>query len=263
MAVEVAPLAETLKASETPVAPASATPPAQATLPAAVASPDGSLNPPAETTKPEWAGDYWDAEKNELKSDEFGQHFKTISEKAAAADARAALVPADAKDYKLEIPKDLQLPEGVSADGLKVDMDDPLLQTVLPILHSGQVPNDVVQQLYGAVIQSRMNEVATLNAKAAEQRAALGADAAARVEAIGTFLTAHLGADNAKAMMSGVFTAPQVKGFEALMQKFAGGNVVPFNQRGKEPGAEPGKIPGFETMSFEQRRAAQDASAKA
>ncbi|BEV44414.1 hypothetical protein CRBSH125_05970 [Afipia carboxidovorans] len=239
--------------SEKPVDPAK---------PAAVAdSPDASLTP-AEPIKPEWAGDFWDAEKNELKSKEFGDHFKTLTEKAAAADARAALVPADAKSYKFEIPADLKLPEGMAADTVKVDMDDPLLQIVIPIMHEGQVPNDVAQKLYGAVLQSRVNEVATLNERAAAERAAIGVDAPARVAAIGTFLTSHLGVDNAKAMMSGVFTANQVKGFEALMQKFAGGSVLPFNQNGKDASAEAGKIAGFENMSFEQRRAAQDAAAR-
>jgi hypothetical protein len=51
-----------------------------------------------------------------------------------------------------------------------------------------------------------------------------------------------------------------VKTFEGLMQQFSSQGGADFSQSGRsQQEAQPGKIAGFENMSFTQRRAAQTA----
>lgn len=262
--MDPAPLVDTLKPTEPvkPAAPASATPPNPATPDKPAASADG-LPAPTATTKPDWASDdLWDAEKNVLKTDDLGKRFKELSEFKTTAEARLADVPKEAKDYEFSISPDLKLPDGVAPDTLKVDEKNPLLASFRELAKEEGLTKAGANKLYNAFVQHEVGKATAINARAAEERTALGADAPARVTAIETFLTSHLGEDAAKPMMRGVFTAAQVKGFEALMQKFQGGNIVPFNAKNPTGADDPGKIPGFDTMSFEQRRAAQDASAR-
>jgi hypothetical protein len=68
--------------------------------------------------------------------------------------------------------------------------------------------------------------------------------------------------DKAQAMVAVLDQAPvaaTIEAFEAVMQKFASQNGANFNSSGRvPPNGNAGKIAGYETMSFEQRRAAQD-----
>ena len=255
MPVEVQSLADqTTQASTTQADPASI---------AATASAAQSGASSQAATKPEYlADDYWNAETGAIDHEKFGTHFKELSEFKKSADERAAQVPADPKDYKFELPADLTLPEGVKREDIK--LSEAAVAAFAPVAKELGLTNADANKLLGMYVTNHLNEQAAsatrINERVAQERTTLGGDAKVRVDAIETFLTAHLGEDAAKPMMSGIFTAAQVKGFESLMKAFEGGKIVPFTRKNPDGGEEPGKIPGFETMSFEQRRAAQDAA---
>src|SRR6185437_3661724 len=88
----------------------------------------------------------------------------------------------------------------------------------------------------------------------------LGTAAPQRVEAVATWLQARAGADG-KAMANFLRqypSAPIVRSMESLMRAFSNQGGAEFDQRHRETVEQnAGKIPGYDGMSFVQRRTAQ------
>lgn len=95
------------------------------------------------------------------------------------------------------------------------------------------------------------------NAHAAEV-AKLGATGTARKTAVDTWIAAKLGEDLGKSIIGGIFTAKQVEAFEKLIANDRNQGGGTFSQTGREPPAGNGEIPGYDKMSFAEKRFAQD-----
>jgi hypothetical protein len=93
----------------------------------------------------------------------------------------------------------------------------------------------------------------------AAEAAKLGATAQSRVASVQTFLKGQLGDELARAMNVMIVTADVVTGFEKLMSRFSSQGGGAFSQAHRVAPDEAGTIPGYEKMSFMERRAAQDA----
>jgi hypothetical protein len=87
----------------------------------------------------------------------------------------------------------------------------------------------------------------------------LGQTGTLRVSAVQQFLRGTLGDEMAQPFIATMVTERMVKGWETLIERVTNQGAGSFSSAHREPPASNGRIEGFEHMSFEQRRAAQNA----
>ena len=240
-------------ASTTPAAPAAASAPTPA-------SPDTTSTTTA--TRPEGIPDsYWDAEKNSLKVDPAAlakdlkerDELKTFK---AAEDVKAASRPQKADDYKLELPSDFKAPAGVE---YKLDTNNPALGQLRAVAHKHGFTQEAVSELLGVDAGNEVGTQAAIATARAAEIAKLGTTAPARVDTVIDWLTGMDGSPDkkfAKALAQMLVTADHVMGFENIINKVTSQGAAGFSQQHRA--APEAGIPGFEKMSFEQKRQAQD-----
>lgn len=180
-------------------------------------------------------------------------------ERDALSQSRAASLPAAPTDLKFELTKDFKAPQGVE---FALDPNDPLVpqaqQTLHDILHGKFSPQEAMSKLVDLYAAGKVSDAQTIAAAHAEEVKKLGVNGTSRVTAAKTWLTSVVGKELADHMASsGMVTAAQVAGWETIMRRMTGG--TPFSQAHRDTPEPNGKIQGYEKMSFEQRRAAQDA----
>jgi hypothetical protein len=117
--------------------------------------------------------------------------------------------------------------------------------------------------------QSAFSEMLTLYAShVAQQDAALaeasraeiakaGVNAPQRVDAIGRWIRGEVGDADAKPILATIVTDAHLRFYEKMHQRITSQGSASFSQSHRVPPADTG-IPGYENMSFEQRRHAQD-----
>jgi hypothetical protein len=91
--------------------------------------------------------------------------------------------------------------------------------------------------------------------------AKLGATGPDRIGAVTRWLRGNFGDELAKPLVGMMVTADSVRAFEAMIAKFTSQGAGSFSPQHREREEGNGKIPGYDSMTFEQRRAAQDALA--
>jgi hypothetical protein len=231
-------------------------PPSSAAPPAA-ASPPNPSEPPV-VARPDWVPEAaWD-EKAGVKLEELGKSygdlakFKADTETAAAE--RAAQIPAEAKDYGFELPKDLKLPEGVGVDeksGLWTALQDSSKEIGLTKDQYTSVAGRFVQAL--AAEQTKMAEA--YKAEQTEMFKALGDNGAARIDAVKSQMTALFGEKVGAQFGSTLFTPDIVKGFEQVFTALRDQGVTSFNGAGRgDSGRTDGKPEGWDSMSALDKR---------
>jgi len=258
-------------ASPTP-APAAASDPKPASPAGTETNPNPNpdpAEPPAAVARPEGIPDsYWDTTANTLKVDPavLANDLKERDElKAfkAADDVRKGSLPQSPDAYKAELPADFKLPVGVE---FKFDEAAPELQQARAMAHAkGWTQSDFSDAL-AIFAAGKAGEQAQIDAARTREIEKLGPTAPARVDAVTRFLSGvDTSADkgDAKALAGILVTARHVEAFERLITRFASQGVAPFSQKHRE-GPDAGKeIAGWDKMSFEQRRAAQDDARRA
>jgi len=252
-----------------PSAPAPSDTPAVAASDPKPASPDGT--PPkseAAPARPDGIPDsYWDAEKNTLKVDPAAlakdlrerDDLKTFK---AAEDVKALSRPQKADDYKLELPADFKPPAGVE---FKLDAANPALGQLKQVAHKHGLTQDAVNELIGVYAGNEVGTQAAIAAARAAEIAKLGPTAPARVDGVINWLTGMDSSNDkgdAKALAGMIVTARHVEAFERIITRLTNQGSASFSQSHRVP-ADEKSIPGFEKMSFEQRRQAQDQRAAA
>jgi len=209
---------------------------------------------PAAAAAPAAAGDrptyvpeaFWDAEKG-LKADDFQKHLEQLEAKATAADKAREGVPEKPEGYELKLPPIEGLPEGV-----EIDADDPRLGILRKLAHETGMSQDKFSSIIAAQVKHDLALVQARNAELAAEKKALGPEADQRITAVQDALKGALG-DKAKPLIAMLASAQAVEAFESILK---GGPDFAANGRAE---TEPGTIPGYDKMSFVQRRAAQDA----
>jgi hypothetical protein len=205
---------------------------------------------------------YWDAEKNTLKIDRTAlakdlkerDELKTFK---AAEDVRKGALPQKADDYKLELPKDFKPPAGTE---FKLDDKNPALGQLKAVAHKHGLSQDAVNELIGVYAGDKVGADAAIATARAAEIAKLGTSAPARVDAVVNWLTGiDSSADkgDAKALAGMLVTARHVEAFERIITRLTNQGTAAFSQQHRTA-PDDNKIPGFENMSFEQRRFAQD-----
>jgi hypothetical protein len=204
---------------------------------------------------------YWDATANALKVDPsvLARDLKERDElKAfkATEDSRRLTLPADANAYKIELPADFKPPEGVT---FEFKADDPLLVQARALAHQSGMSQDNFSKMLSVYAAAQVQDQATITAAKQAEINKLGVNGPARVDAVTAWLKG-VGGPDADILCKTLDYAPvagTVMAFERLMQKFSSQGGSGFSQ-GHRAAPDDKKIPGYDTMSFEQRRFAQD-----
>lgn len=245
--------------------------PAASTAPSPAAASTSEPSSPGGTTsqqvdRPEGIPDsYWDPEAKALKVDAAAlakdlkerDELKTFK---AAEDVRRGSLPQKADDYKLELPADFKPPAGVD---YKLDAANPALGQLKAVAHKHGLSQDAVSEILGLYAGNEVGTQAAIAAARTAEIAKLGATAPARVDSVINWLTGmDPSADkgDAKALAGMLVTARHVEAFERIITRLTSQGTASFSTQHRVP-ADDKSIPGFENMSFAQKRFAQDQAA--
>jgi hypothetical protein len=201
---------------------------------------------------------FFDAEKGEVKGADFRKQFDELMAFKAADDVRRASVPAE-DAYRLELPKDFKLPEGMGE--WKWNENDPVLKTARTVANKLGIDQNGFSELLSLHVAARVGEAQAIkNAFDAELKK-LGPSATARVTAVQTWLKA-MGGEKFDALNRVLTLAPvagTVEALEDLIKKFTSQGGTGFSQSGRD-GGSPDKVSDeqWSKMSFSERLAYAD-----
>jgi hypothetical protein len=133
-------------------------------------------------------------------------------------------------------------------------------QLVFDMDHGKISGQDAFGKLVALAAAKEIGQVQSFNAGVEREVQKLGATGTARVTAVQNFIKGLVPEDTLTDLFGGLWSEKAVRGWETIIRKFASQGVSGFSQAHREPlESSNGKIPGYETMTFEQRRAAQSA----
>jgi hypothetical protein len=203
------------------------------------------------------AESHWDATAGKIKDEaKFAEEITANAAAVAAERSRRLTLPQTPDAYKNDLPTTFKPPEGLD---FRVDDKDPLIAQYRTLAHKAGLDQSTYSEGLGLIAALRVGEAAQMKTAYDAEVAKLGAAGPARVDAIIQWVDAIAGPD--AAALKNVFkmapVASTIVAFENLMKRFTSQGVTAFSQAHRtEPDA--GKIPGYDKMSFEQRRQAQD-----
>lgn len=226
---------------------------------AATGAPSDSAPPPA-TARPDGIPDkFWD-DKAGVKFGDLTGELNRLTAMEAAETVRKGSLPASPADYKIELPADFKPPQGIE---FQLDAANPLMAQAKDLMHdisSGKVSGqEAFSKMLGLYAGAQVADQASFQAARDAEIAKLGPTGTSRVTALTTFWKAFLGDDKSgDQIMSRVLTAGDVAIHEKIVSRLSSQGATPYTQAGRQPPANTGKIDGYATMTFEQRRNAQD-----
>jgi hypothetical protein len=177
-----------------------------------------------------------------------------MMDRQAHEDLRKATVPAAPEAYEAKLPADLKLPGGQE---YKFDVNDPSLIAARNLAHSkGWSQNDFSEAL-GIFASHIAGQEALIAEQSRAEIAKAGVNAPQRMDAVTRWITAEVGEADAKPIRATIVTDAHLRFYERLMNKISSQGSASFSQQHRVP-ADDKPIPGYENMSFEQRRYAQD-----
>lgn len=209
------------------------------------ASAPPATDPPAPT-----AGETVKVGDMEVSPAELQEFFRTKGE----TELRKATLPASPTEYKTDLPANFEMPAGIKVE---FDEADPLLTDARNWAHGKGFSQSDFSELVGIYATAKAKEAAFINTAAAAEVAKLGANGTQRVTALETWMRGMVGDKLASHMRGMLVTADIVKGWELIQQKFSSQGAASFSQAGRDT-PDGNKIPGYDKMSFEQKRYAQD-----
>ena len=140
------------------------------------------------------------------------------------------------------------------------DKNDPGLARFQQLAHARGMDQQTFSDALGVYAANKIAEQQRLAPARAAELSKLGSAAEARIGAVETWLKARIGAkaNLIAAQIRNFPVASMVEGFEEIMRQFCRQGGADFTQQGRSEQERPsGKIPGYENMSFTQRRVAQ------
>lgn len=175
----------------------------------------------------------------------------------AAEKSHKLTLPATPADYKMNLPPDFQVPQGVE---FVPDDTDPRWAMLQNLAHKNGLSQETVSRIVELDAAGKVAEIQAMNNAKAAEVAKLGATGTARKTAVDTFVASVPGvtAEMAKGFSKFMFVAQQVETMEKIMASFRNQGAGTFTNTGREPPANTGAIPGYATMTFEQKRDAQE-----
>ena len=224
-------------------APSAASPAAVSSspTPSSPASPSPSPQPsptPQPSARPSYIPEsYWDASAGKVKEAEFENHFNELQTRVAAEESRRLTLPAKPEDYKIELPKDFKLPQGVE---FKLDISNPLWAQGQAWAQKHGLSQEAFAEAIALVAGDRVGTEAQIVQARSAEIGKLGANGQARITAVETWAKGMLGQETGARFVSRLFTSADVQMAEALISKFTGAGT--FRQGGREPPETPGKL---------------------
>ncbi|MDH2343232.1 hypothetical protein [Bradyrhizobium sp. SSUT77] len=188
--------------------------------------------------------------KYEVSEDELA----ALLDRQAQDDLRKATIPPTPDAYKLEISPDAKLPGSAE---FRFDATDPSLAAARNWAHSKGLDQGAFSEmltLYASHIAQQNLVIAEANRA---EIAKAGVNGPQRVDAISKWIRAEIGDADAKPILATMVTDAHLRFFERMQQKVTNQGSASFSQSHRVP-ADTRGIPGYENMSFEQRRHAQD-----
>jgi len=221
-------------------------------------NPDGS---PADPAAPPVANP--NAERIKVGEAEFTNEeiLAALSEKASR-DSNLLSVPAKPSDYKLDLPADFKLPEGVSFTfNAKDPIKGPALESAREWAKANSLTQEQFSSLLGLYAGSQAHEAKLIFDGAAAEKQKMGPAGTARVIAVTNFLKAELGDDLAKPFLQTLVLEKMVTGWERLIQKRTSQGVPGFRTTGREAPEANGHLPSgpegekiWSAMSYTQKK---------
>jgi hypothetical protein len=181
-------------------------------------------------------------------------------QRQAQEDLRRATVPASAEAYEAKLPADLKLPGNQQ---FRVDVNDPSLIAARNLAHAKGWSQQDFSDALGIFASHIAGQEFQLAERSRAEIAKVGANAPQRVDAAGRWLDGFIGTADAAPIKATMVTASHLKFVEAVMQALETQGVGRFSQSHRAAPDADSRIPGYENMSFEQRRFAQDQRAAA
>jgi hypothetical protein len=179
----------------------------------------------------------------------------SMMDRQSQDDLRKATLPPTPDAYELKISEGAKLPGNAE---FKFDGNDPSMVAAKNWAHA----RGLDQGAFSEMLTLYASHVAGQNAVIAERSqleiAKAGANAPQRVDAVGKWITGEMGEADAAPIRATLVT--DARFYEKLMQKVSSQGTASFSQSHRTA-PETNGIPGYEKMSFEQRRQAQDINA--
>jgi hypothetical protein len=175
-------------------------------------------------------------------------------------DIRKSSLPAVPEGYKIELPADFQAPHGVK---FEFDQNSAELQNFRKLAHARGLDQQTFSEALGIYAANRIGEQQHLSVARDAEMQKLGSAGANRIAAVETWLKSQVGAkaNLIVAQLKNFPVAGMVEMFEQLARNASNQGGADYSQSGRHQEEPSGKIPGYENMSFMQKRAAQDAAA--
>jgi hypothetical protein len=182
------------------------------------------------------------------------EKFREIMARQGAEDARKLTLPASPEAYELKTSERFTPPAGVK---FEFNKDDPVLAQARQLAHARGMDQQTFSDFLDVYASDRIREMTKVNTARNAEIVKLGTMAPQRIDAIKTFLHGTLGSELGGALEMMLCTERQVRGFEKIIERVSRQGGTQFSQAHREGEPPAGKIPGYENMSFEQKRAAQ------
>jgi hypothetical protein len=180
--------------------------------------------------------------------------FAEIMQRQGAEDARKLTLPASPEAYELKTSERFTPPAGVK---FEFNKDDPVLAQARQLAHARGMDQQTFSDFLDVYASDRIREMTKVNTARNAEIVKLGTMAPQRIDAIKTFLHGTLGSELGGALEMMLCTERQVRGFEKIIERVSRQGGTQFSQAHREGEPPKGTIPGYENMSFEQKRAAQ------
>lgn len=161
---------------------------------------------------------FWDKSNGKLNTGALLTSYTELEKAGRPLLERINKAPKAETDYKIELPKDLGLPDGVE---VKIEEDNPLLKTWRTLAHKAKLTNE---EFNAGVVEYVKGELATKPDRKREATA-LGENGEARIDAVDQWMAKNLPKDLYQGMAKAAVNAVTIRAMEHLI-KLAGGAEV-------------------------------------
>jgi hypothetical protein len=181
------------------------------------------------------------------------QELRDLVSFKASEDSRKLTAPTRAEDFKLELPADLKMPEGVT---FQIDPNNPAIEPARAFALRNNLSQQQFSEMLGVYAATQASEMVQFNAAKAAEVQKLGDAANARVDAVRTWLRATVPEhfNDLARVLEFAPTAATVRGLESLMQKWVSQGGASFNGAHREPHI-PGRVSQetYDSYSYAQK----------
>jgi hypothetical protein len=174
----------------------------------------------------------------------------------AEQNVRKNTLPKTEAEFVARNSENFQLPEGVK---FQFDEKDPLLAQARKLALARGLDQETFSALLDLHVASKVGELQNQARARAINLEQLGAAGPQRIDAIAMWLNARAGKDGAAvaSFIKQYPSAPLVRALESVIRQMSSQGGADYSPQGRAEQEDAGKIPGYENMSFVEKRAHQ------